>query len=174
MQKAWTATGKQGTPSPECTLQNTLQIFRHCSYREIPELTTNSRAWALEQTSQQRTQQCRMICPRQRAAAHLALHSLTPSYFKQQLLPLQAALWIDIPLSPKPASCFWHHSPQSWTFPAPNTISPLLFQCLIPAVSLLLLPYTPCQHCFAPTPQPSLLIRSKLEFMSGSSGNQRA
>lgn len=130
MQKAWTATGKQGTPSPECTLQNTLQIFRHCSYRGIRELTANSRAWALEQTSQQRTQQCRMVCPRQRAAAHLALHSLTPSYFKQLLLPLQAALWIDIPLSPKPASCFWHRSPQSWTFPAPNTISPLLFQCL--------------------------------------------
>lgn len=62
---------------------------------EIPELTTNQRARVLGQTGQQRRQKGCVVCPRQRAAANLALHGLAPSYPKQHHLPLQAALQID-------------------------------------------------------------------------------
>lgn len=126
---------------------------------EIPELTTNRRAWALQQTRQQGSQQHRVVCPRPRAAAHLALHSLTPSYLKQLHLPLQAVPWIGFPPHQKLPPAFGseniaipnpgHSVPQTWappgiSVPHPSPV-PASSSCSAPLANAVSPPFpVPC------------------------------
>lgn len=129
--------------------------------------------------AKQRSQEHHMVCPKQRAAALLALPSLTPSYLKQLHLPLQAmgAMGWHLCHQKLPPAFVRENTavlnpsrslPQAWALSRDFCAS------LQPCPCLQLLSCTPANANYTPTPQISLLMRSNLECMPGSLGNQGA